>query len=159
MMTSLRAHPDKGGDNEGYQKLTAAHDSWQSLLKNKRDVGRPKESSEQQRPKAAKPCQLVCARQQNGFWVRSQVVLLIHQSFSVMPPLGLVFGHAFYAASSPKRKLRKSSSGQGRLLRARWMLALRSHDSRERPARDRKTDSQTDMQSSMQKGGHVYMTY
>ena len=44
---SLRAHPDKGGEKEGYQKLTAAYGSWQSLLKNRRDVGRPNESSEQ----------------------------------------------------------------------------------------------------------------
>ena len=46
-IVSLQAHPDKGGDKEGYQKLTAAYDSWQSLLKNRRDVGRPNESSEQ----------------------------------------------------------------------------------------------------------------
>ena len=79
---SLRAHPDKGGDKEGYQKLTAAYDTWKSLLKNKREVGRPKESSEQQRPKAAKPCQLACARQRKEFRVRSQAVLLTYQSLS-----------------------------------------------------------------------------
>ena len=79
---SLRAHPDKGGEKEAYQKLSAAYDSWQSLLKNKRDVGRPKESSEQERPKAAKPCQLACTRQRREFRVQSQAVLLTYQSFS-----------------------------------------------------------------------------
>ena len=81
-IVSLRAHPDKSGDKEGYQKLTAAYDSWQSLLKNIRDVGRLKESSEQQRPKAAKSCQLACTRQRKHCRVHSHAVLLTYQSFS-----------------------------------------------------------------------------
>ena len=55
---SLRAHPDKGGDNDAYQSVTAAYDTWQKLVKDKSGVGCPRKRSEPERAKAARSYEL-----------------------------------------------------------------------------------------------------
>ena len=72
---SLRAHPDKGGNTAAYQSLTEAHDAWQKLVKDRGGGGRPRESSEQERPKAARSCKLVLTCPRKEFRVNSKAVL------------------------------------------------------------------------------------
>ena len=79
---SLRAHPDKGGNEAAYQTLTEAYDSWQNLLKDRAGVGRPREAREQERAKTARSCDLVLAVPRKEFRVNSKAVLCTYQSFS-----------------------------------------------------------------------------
>ena len=142
---SLRAHPDKAGDKEGYHKLTAAYDSWQSLLKNKRDVGRPKESSEQQRPKAAKPCQLACARQRKELQVRSQAVLLTYHSFSVDAAVALGVWSRFlrFVVAKAKTWEVKLWTGTASSHEVDACICVRTTVGKGQPETERPTDRQT----------------
>ena len=57
-VVSLRAQPEKGGDNDGYQSVMAAYDTWQKLVKDKSEVGRPRERNEAERAKASRSYEL-----------------------------------------------------------------------------------------------------
>ena len=55
---ALRVHPDKGGHQADFQKLSAVNDAWKDLLKNRASAGRPEKPPEErrkQRGKAGKP--------------------------------------------------------------------------------------------------------
>ena len=78
---SLRAHPDKGGNKAAYQNLTAAYDTWQKLVKGRPGVGRPRESTERERPKASRSYELARTAPRKEFRVNSKAVLCTYQSF------------------------------------------------------------------------------
>lgn len=46
---SLKVHPDKKGDVQDFQKLSATNDAWQDLLKNAAAPGRPASAPERHR--------------------------------------------------------------------------------------------------------------
>ena len=94
---SLRAHPDKCGNTVVYQSLTEAHDAWQKLVKDRAGVGRPKESSEQERPKASRSCDLVLTCSRKEFRVQSKAVLCTYQSFPADFVLALAVWNRFLA--------------------------------------------------------------
>ena len=78
---SLRAHPDKGGDNDAYQSLTAAHDTWQKVVKQKSGVARPRERSEPERANASRSYQLARTGPRNELRINSKAVLCMYQNF------------------------------------------------------------------------------
>ena len=62
---SLRVHPDKGGEQTDFQRLSAANDTWQELVKRKGAVGRPPAEPKRKHP-AERPHKLVyCLRLQS----------------------------------------------------------------------------------------------
>ena len=50
---SLKVHPDKGGTLSDFQRMSAANDAWQDLLKNAGPAGRP--AGRRPTPKTGKP--------------------------------------------------------------------------------------------------------
>ena len=78
---SLKAHPDKGGEQADFQKLSAANDAWQDLLKKAAAPGRPPQAG-RQRPKAGKPWSMQVPEVKKVFSVRGQAVLLTYPGFS-----------------------------------------------------------------------------
>ena len=76
-----KAHPDKGGRLEDFQKLSATNDTWCGLLKNAAAPGRPPKAATKPRPTAGKSWVLGVPVDEKVFSVRSQAVLLTYQSF------------------------------------------------------------------------------
>ena len=56
---SLRVRPDKGGEQTDFQRLSAANDTWQELVKRKGAVGRPPTEAKAPRRKTAQACVLL----------------------------------------------------------------------------------------------------
>ena len=79
---SLKTHPDKGGAEEDFKRLSSTNDTWQNLLKQSGNPGRPSKADEPERPKAGKPWTVHAPQEKKEFTVRSQAVLLTFQSFS-----------------------------------------------------------------------------
>ena len=79
---SLRAHPDKGGEQVEFQRLSAANDEWQELLKAKGCVGRPTAEAAAPRRKAATVCALSAPVETKEYRVNSRAVLLTYQGFA-----------------------------------------------------------------------------
>ena len=79
---ALRSHPDKGGNVNDFQELSAANDEWQNLTKDKKAPGRPPKP-EQTRPTAGRSCQVVTADARKNtkkeYRVQSSAVLLTYQ--------------------------------------------------------------------------------
>ena len=78
---SLRVHPDKGGEQTDFQRLSAANDTWQELVKRKGAVGRPSTEAKAPRRKTAQACVLAAPAESKEYRVSSRAVLLTYQSF------------------------------------------------------------------------------
>ena len=78
-----KAHPDKGGSNDDFQRLSAANDVWQELHKKRTPVGRPPKASATRnpRPSSGRPFALVVPDEQKEFRIRSRAFLLTYQRF------------------------------------------------------------------------------
>ena len=84
---ALKAHPDKGGRQQDFQRLSAAKDKWEDFLKNKRPAGRPRAADEdnkrKERPKTGKSFTIaVPPDAKKEYRITSQAVLLTYQGFS-----------------------------------------------------------------------------
>ena len=92
-----KVHPDKpGGCTSDFQKLSAAHDTWNDLRKANRPVGRPPQkarphqkarsaraiSSKSEPHSVAVPASSPVPEQRDGFRVRARAVLLTYQGFA-----------------------------------------------------------------------------
>ena len=79
---SFKVHPDKGGVLLDFQRMSAANDAWQNLLKNTGPAGRPRGHGRQPKPGSGKPWAVGVAKEEKVYRVQSQAVLLTYQSFS-----------------------------------------------------------------------------
>ena len=80
---SLKAHPDKGGDLQDFQRLSSTNDVWTDLLKAAGAAGRPSQPQQRkEKPKAGQPWAMSVPEEKKEFAVRSTAVLLTYQSFS-----------------------------------------------------------------------------
>ena len=84
---SLKVHPDKGGAQADFQKLSATNDAWQDLLKKKTGAGRPQKNEQSGRHgrkagERGKPCTVAAPVVQKVYSVRGQAALFTYQSFS-----------------------------------------------------------------------------
>ena len=78
---SLCVHPDKGGEQTDFQRLSAANDEWQELLRGKASVGRPTAETRTPRRKTATTCVLAAPVESKEYRVSSRAVLLTYQGF------------------------------------------------------------------------------
>ena len=80
-----KLHPDKpGGCTASFQKLSAAHDEWEDLLKSGPSVGRPARTRcerDQPSPRDAE-LPLAAPPARKAFRVRARAILLTYQGFS-----------------------------------------------------------------------------
>jgi hypothetical protein len=80
----LKVHPDKpGGSVPDFQRLSAANDTWQDLLKNNGAPGRPPKAEQERkpRPRAGKPFAMTAPTARKEYSVRTLAVLLTYQGF------------------------------------------------------------------------------
>lgn len=101
---SLKVHPDKKGDVQDFQKLSATNDAWQDLLKNAPAPGRPANAQRPERPRSGKPWTVRVAAEQSLCRVRGQAVLLTYQSFSPHLPTMLLVWQRFVSFVEGKLK-------------------------------------------------------
>ena len=77
----LRVHPDKGGEQTDLQRLSAANNTWQELVRRKGAIGRLPAEAKAPRRKTAQACVLPAPAESKGYRVHSRAVLLTYQGF------------------------------------------------------------------------------
>ena len=83
---ALKSHPDKGGEQQDFQRLSAQNGGWQNLLRRRSSVGRPSRPPSE-RPKSGKATGSYTVvlptkeQHQQVFRVQSQAALFTSQKF------------------------------------------------------------------------------
>ena len=108
---ALKTHPDKGGDQTYFQRLSVAHGAWQDLLKNRSSAGRPRKAEhERARTKhnrhcAGNPFTVVVPSERKVYRLQSAAVLFTYQSFpaELLPALAAWGGFVAFVRRSVRR--------------------------------------------------------